>query len=68
MNVYIRKIFSSISVKLFVCFWLIALASILTTHFISININKESKRIELHKNDMDKLNNLQRRLEKKGKN
>lgn len=63
MSNYLRKIFSSISVKLFVCFWLIAFGSILTTHFISININQDSKRIELHKGDMRKLHNIQRKLE-----
>ena len=61
----VRSILSSISVKLFVCFWLIALTSILTTHFISINFNKDSKKIELHQGDIRNLNHIEQKIKKR---
>lgn len=62
---YISKIFSSIGVKLFFSFWLIAICAILATRFISAQFEQESVLLPAHKGDVRKLNRLSKRLNEK---
>lgn len=68
INSYFQRIFSSIAVKLFFWFWLIAIVSIVSTHFISTQLSdttfvqdkliKQSKTLPAFRGDMRQLHNI----------
>lgn len=65
MKKLISPIFSSISVKLFLSFWLITIASIVITRFISSQLEQQSTIIQLHDGDLKKLGKITERINKK---
>jgi len=59
---YLRKIFSSIAVKVFLSFWLIAICAISATRFISLQFEQEIQLLPAHHSDVRVLNRLSKRI------
>jgi two-component system sensor histidine kinase CpxA len=62
MMIKMRNIFSSIAIKLFLSFWLITITSIGLTRFVSTQIEQQSNIVTTHARDLNKLENLQKRI------
>jgi len=62
---YFHKVFSSIAVKLFFSFWLIAICAISATRFISLQLEHEVRLLPAHHGDIRILNRLSKRISKK---
>ncbi len=58
----LKKIFSSIAVKLFLSFWLITIASIAITRFVSIQLEQEGIIVPIHHGDLHRLGFITRRI------
>jgi len=62
MLTQLKKTFSTIGVKLFLCFWLIAICSIALTRYVSTQLEQESIILPAHPNDLRKLKHLTKRI------